>query len=88
MAFNCLYFISTVILFGHCSGHMDIEPKCSQFEFQEKLLEKIVRLELSSELLKAEVATANDEIRKTKEELVELKGMFKVSMVLQYEHFK
>ena len=77
MAFNCLYFISTAILFGHCSGHMDIEPKCSQFEFQEKILEKVVRMKHSTELLKAELATANDEIGKTKEELAELKGIVK-----------
>ena len=69
MALKNSYLISSVILFGHCSYHMDIEPKCSLFEIQEKLLEKMVRMEHSSELLKAELATANDEIRRTKEEL-------------------
>ena len=69
MAINNLCLISFVILFGHCSGHLDIEPKCSLFEYQEKLLEKLVRMEHSSELMKAELATANDKIRRTKEEL-------------------
>ena len=72
MAFYNLYLISFVILFGHCSSHLDIEPKCSLFEFQERLLEKMVRMEHSSELLKADLATASAEIRRTKEELTSI----------------
>ena len=63
-----------MILIGHCSNHLDTEPKCSKFDFQEKLLEKMVRMEQSSELMKAELATARDEIQITKTELAELKG--------------
>ena len=74
MAFNHLIYISSILLFEICSSHMDVELKCSQFEFQEKILEKMVRMEHSSELLRAELASANDEIRRTKQELEELKG--------------
>ena len=74
MAFNHLIYISSILLFEICSGHMDVEPKCSLFEFQAKILEKMVRIEHSSELLRTELANANDEIQRTKQELEELKG--------------
>ena len=74
MAVFYAHLFAFIILFGGCSGHMDTEPKCSQFGFQDQILEKMVRMEHSSELLRAELANANDEIRRTKEELSRLKG--------------
>ena len=62
------------MLFSYCLSHLDTEPKCSKFDFQEKLLEKMVRMEHSSEILKAELAIARGEIQITKTELAELKG--------------
>ena len=73
MALNYLQLTLSIMLFSHCSSHLDKEPKCSQFDFQEKLLEKMVRIEHSSELMKAELATARDERLTTKEELAKLR---------------
>ena len=74
MALIYLHLAITVMLFSYCLSNLDTEPKCSKFDFQEKLLEKMVRMEQSSELLKAELAIARGEIQKTKTELAELKG--------------
>ena len=58
MALIFLHLAITVMLFSYCLSHLDTEPKCSKIDFQEKLLEKMVLMEHSSELLKDEVEIA------------------------------
>ena len=40
MALIYLHLAITVMLFSFCLSHLDTEPECSKFDFQEKLVEK------------------------------------------------
>ena len=53
MAFtHILYFTVSFAFIGYSLHGLDIEPKCSKFDFEEKVLEKMVRMEHSAELLR------------------------------------
>ena len=45
------YVVTLTVIFSKGLGSLQIEPKCSKFDFEERLLEKMVRMEHSVELM-------------------------------------
>ena len=52
MASSSLFYVFVLTnLLSKGLGSFGIEPKCSKFDFEEKMLEKVVRMEHSAELM-------------------------------------
>ena len=63
MAQTALVYLAVIYtFFSKGLGKLGIEPKCSNFDFEEKLLEKMVRMEHSVELMDDKIDILNKEV--------------------------
>ena len=81
MALNdFFYFTASFAVFINSISGLDTEPKCSKFDFEEKVLEKMVRMEHSTELMRDQLAQAKNEIEIIKGDLAKSKQETKESL--------
>ena len=70
MASSSLFYVFVLTnLFTKGLGRFGIEPKCSKFDFEEKLLEKLVRMEHSAELMGEKIDVLDKEFLAVKNDM-------------------
>ena len=70
MASSSLFYVFVLTnLLSKGLGSFGIEPKCSKFDFEEKLLEKMVRIEHSAELMGDKIDVLDKEFLAVKNDM-------------------
>ena len=74
---SCVYLFVYFLCFESCGCAMFDEPRCSKYDFEEKVLEKVLRFELKmetmTETLKGYSTQMKDEITQMKGEISQMK---------------
>ena len=74
--FFSLWFLQLSTVFSF--GSLNVEPKCSRFDFEEKLLEKVVKMEhtsgLMSETFKSFSTEMKTDLQRMKDDFEEIKA--------------
>ena len=71
----------------HCYV-VDVEPKCSKFDFEEKLLEKMVRLEHSTEIMMKRFHNLHEKVENNLKTMVDEFDAMKLRIKEGQNYFK
>ena len=88
MAFYFLIGFLYIIVGCSSAYSIDVEPKCSKYDFEEKLLEKMIRMEHSTGIM---MERFNDLSEKVKNDLSRMKQEFndiKLQVKGDQEHYR
>ena len=88
MAFHFLIGFLYIVVGCSSAYSIDVEPKCSKYDFEEKLLEKMIRLEHSTGIM---MERFNDLSEKVENDLSTMKQEFngiKLQVKEDQEHFR